>query len=176
MDDLQSSPEERTVYCSSCGHPNPSWRSQCENCRTQLATPDRSYPTQKERPGCVTAYAVLLWISAALVGLGGPIFGFAFASEMREDVLLILFAVAVAIGAAALNAAIGWGLWRLKNWARILVIVFQGLGVLSNLATLCIVLGNSGAAEPTSLCSTIIGLAVSGYIIYWFASNSEYFS
>jgi hypothetical protein len=140
-------------------------------------TPDGAYgPAQKQRPGCVTAYAVLLWIGAALVGLGGPIVGITAASEMGEYALLTLCITAVAIGAAALNVTIGWGLWRLKNWARILVIVFQSLGVLSSLASLCLVLGDSGTAEPTSICSTILGLAVNGYIIYWFASNSEYFS
>lgn len=176
MDDLQFSSEEKPVYCSSCGHPNPSWRSLCENCRIQLAAPDRTYPTQRERPGCVTAYAVLLWISAAFVGLGSLFFGNMIVSELGGNPALALFIIAVAIGAAVLNVIIGWGLWRLKNWARILVIVFQSLGVLSNLASLCVVLGNSGAAEPTSLCSTVVGLAVSGYIIYWFGSNGEYFS
>jgi hypothetical protein len=177
MDDLQSSPEERTVYCASCGHPNPSWRSSCENCQARLVTPNGAYGSaQKERPGCVTAYAVLLWIGAALVGLGGPIFGIAIASEIGEDVSLTLCIAAVAIGAAALNVVIGWGLWRLKNWARILVIVFQSLGVLSSLASLCLAFGSSGEVEPTSLCSTIGGLAINTYIIYWFASNSEHFS
>lgn len=179
MGDLQSTPEEKTVYCSSCGHPNPFWRSVCENCQAQLVTPDTTYavPSRKERPGCITAYAVLLWIGAALVGIGGPIFGFAIASEIGDGVLLSLFIAAVAIGVAALNVVIGWGLWHLKNWARILVIVLQSLGALSNLASLCLALGvSSGEVEPTSLCSTIGGLAVSGYIIYWFASNSEHFS
>ncbi len=177
MGDSQST-LEKTVYCPSCGHPNPSWRSVCENCQAQLATPDRPYaPAHWERPGCVTAYAVLLWIGAALVGIGGPIVGLAIASETGDGVLLSLFIAAVAIGAAALNVVIGWGLWHLKNWARILVIVFQGLGALSNLASLCLALGiSSGEVETASLCSTIGGLALSSYIIYWFASNSEYFS
>jgi hypothetical protein len=176
MDDSQSTPEEKIVYCSSCGHPNLSWRSVCENCRARLVTPDKPYiPVQKQRPGCVTAYAVLLWIVAALVGIGGPIAGFALADEMGDGALLALFISVAAIGAAALNVVIGWGLWRL-NWARILVIVFQSLGVVSSLASLCLALGvSSGEVEPTSLCSTIGGLAVNGYIIYWFASNSEHF-
>jgi hypothetical protein len=115
VDDLQSTPE-KTVYCSSCGHPNLSWRSVCEKCRAQLATPDRPYaPAHWERPGCVTAYAVLLWIGTAIVGIGGPISALAIASETEDGVLLALFIAAVAIGAAALNAVIGWGLWHLKK-------------------------------------------------------------
>jgi hypothetical protein len=117
-----------------------------------------------------------LWIGAALVGIGGPIFGFVMASETGDGILLGLVVAIVAIGAAALNALIGWGLWRLKQWGRILVIVFQSLGALANLATLCMTLGvSSYGVEPTSLCSSIAGLAVNGYIIYWFASNGEHF-
>jgi hypothetical protein len=177
MDDSQSTPEN-TIYCSACGHSNLSWRSVCEKCRAQLATPNKTYvPTRWERPGCVTAYAILLWGSAALAGIGGPISALILASEKEDSVVLALFLAAVAIGAAALNVAIGWGLWHLKNWARILVIVFQSLGVASSLASLCLTLAlASGEVEPTRLCSTIVGLAINGYIIYWFASHSEYFN
>lgn len=64
--------EGSTIYCSACGHPNPSWRSECEACKTRLAGPMRAeYSRVRERPGCVTAYAILLWIAAALIVLGG---------------------------------------------------------------------------------------------------------
>jgi|SRR5258707_1700597 hypothetical protein len=43
-----------------------------------------------------------------------------------------IFGIAFLIG-GAISALIGWGLWGLKNWARIVTIVFAALGALSNL-------------------------------------------
>jgi hypothetical protein len=94
-----------------------------------------------ERPTGVTILAVLGFISAGLLagtalvmfvsatflanmaarpgfdmlaGSGGAIFGVAF----------LVFAVFYLVG--------GIGLWKLQNWARILVIILCGLGVLLN--------------------------------------------
>jgi hypothetical protein len=58
-------------------------------------------------------------------------------------------------------------LWRLKNWARIIVIVLQSIGVLSTLSGMI-----SGSTE---VIWGILSLALSAYIIYWFAEHREVF-
>jgi hypothetical protein len=52
---------------------------------------------------------------AALFGAGAAIFG----------IVCLVF--------AALYALIGWGMWGLKNWARIVTLVLVGLGALNGL-------------------------------------------
>jgi hypothetical protein len=82
---------------------------------------------------------------------------------------------------------LGLGLWNQKNWARVVVIVLQSLGVAGTLLQVCLLvwsyssLGNAYGYDPTmSICTslggTVVGLAISGYILYWFASNGDYFS
>ena len=72
----------------------------------------------------------------------------------------------VTLALAGLYVTVAVGLWRLKNWARIAVIVLQSLGMLVS-----IVLLFSGVASVPIL----IGLAIGGYSIYWFAAHGEYF-
>lgn len=144
------------IYCSACGHLNPSWRSECEKCRAGLAKPGSpAYSRAHDRPGCVTAYAVLLGIGAGVIGLGGIAYGIS-----EESLGGVAFAVVV----AALEFLLASGIWRLKNWARIIVIVLQSLGVLAGVITLF-------SGNVTGLVS----LAIGGYVLYWFASHGEHF-
>jgi hypothetical protein len=81
------------------------------------------------------------------------------------------------------NLLIAWGLWRLKNWARILVIVFQALGLVGNIFSMISTLlaPSSAYSEFTAvssygtICTTLVTFAVGGYIIFWFGTNGEYF-
>jgi hypothetical protein len=103
----------------------------------------------------VTVYAILLWIGGVLVALGGVITG------INEE------AFAIALGGivvGGLELGLGVGIWRLRNWARVIVIVLQGLGVVVGVISLF--MGN---------LLSLVGLAVGGYILYWFASNGQYF-
>jgi len=169
------------IYCSACGHLNASWRSECEKCRTKLFKPgsptysrvhDRpgcvtghllidaetgevTYSRVHDRPGCVTAYAVLLGIGAGLIGLAGIWYGLS-----EEEFGGMVFAVVVAV----LEFLLARGVWRLKNWARIIVIVLQSLGILAGIV---------GLFSGNVL--NLVGLAIGGYILYWFASHGEYF-
>jgi hypothetical protein len=128
------------------------------------ASQDEPAPSQLyKRPGCVTAYAVILGIGAVLVGLLGIISIFASVS----DADLSIGPAIIFLAAAVVDFLIARGVWRLKNWARIAVIVVQSLGILFSLLGLF--------AQALPVFGTVIGLGVSGYIVYWFASHSEYF-
>lgn len=171
----QPNAPENGIYCSACGHNNPSWRTECEQCKTVLVSPDRIATAKtRERPGCVTAYAILLGIAAGIFAISGIFGGF-----LMPDAGLGFTLISLVI--AGLFFLLVRGLWQLKNWARIIIIVLQSLGILGSLIQGCNVLniatsyGFSGEITG-AICGTVIGLGISGYIIYWFATNGEYFS
>lgn len=157
MNSQPTSTEDSPVQCAACGHPNPSWRWECEECKARLASPDRPEVSGlHKRPGCLTAYAILLAIGAASSGIGGIAYGIT-----EKNIGLALGAVVV----AGLEFLLALGIWRLKNWARIIMIVLHGLGVLTGLISLF--MGNAA-----SLLSLVIG----GTILYWFIAHHEYFT
>jgi hypothetical protein len=130
-----------------------------------------------DRPTGVTILAVLEFLFAGLCILIGLLLMVGFGllggavGQAGEDgsgmaLLMGLGAVAgvVFLVVALIPLIIGIGLWKLKNWARILVIVFSILGVLSNLAGAVIPLTTG---EPVSAVSSIIGLGVNGLIIWY---------
>jgi hypothetical protein len=137
-----------------------------------------------ERPGCVTAYAIFLWATAALgffVGLCGlsSLIG-AFGGGLGGFEIIIIGVVMVLL---AINVVTGIGLWQMKKWGWALVVVIQGLNVVSQLlsmtVTLLTVVGAGGdfpAIQPSVLCGNLIGLLVSGFILYWFVSNRQLFN
>jgi hypothetical protein len=111
----------------------------------------------------VTTYAILLGITAIVIFAAGI---FSFSEGGVEDLAFMVFAAVV----AALCFVIARGLWLLRNWARIAVIVLQGLSVLGNLFQI------PNSSSGLSLIREALGLAIGAYILYWFASHGEYFS
>ncbi|MBI5955772.1 MAG: hypothetical protein HY871_02115 [Chloroflexi bacterium] len=95
------------------------------------------------RPTGVTIIALLYFFSAAMMLLGGCMFlalplltgAGALGQEGAGEAIAIsgtmgvIFCGVFAIF-ALLAAFFGWGLWKLKNWARILTIVFSIPGLL----------------------------------------------
>ncbi len=72
---------------------------------------------------------------------------------------LLIFAGIVSLLAAVFCFFIGRGLWKTKNWARILVIVFSCLGIFSGLF---------GLSKPSvmGIVMLLINLAIGGYLIF----------
>lgn len=118
----------------------------------------RVAPLQPARPGCVTAYALLLFLATGLLTIGGIALG---GSGDISGPQVLLF---VALGGGELAIAIG--LWRMQNWARVLLIVVQGLGIAVSLVSL---LGGSGTS------GVLLGVAVNAFITSWFARNGRLF-
>ncbi len=94
-----------------------------------------------ERPTGVTILAVLAFVATGLLVLAalGVLVGGAMVGSMvaRPGLGAMAGAVGVFVGVvflgiAILYAVIGVGFLKLQNWARILVIVLSGLGVLLN--------------------------------------------
>jgi hypothetical protein len=96
-------------------------------------------------------------------------------SDIRNAGLTGLFVIILASGIAVLEIVIAKGLWELKNWARILVIVLQSLSIVTGLISLCLYFSDSSSGSGIRLAGRIIGIIINAYIVYWFASNDEYF-
>lgn len=110
-----------------------------------------------DRPGCVTAYAVLLWLGGGLLALGSLI---SFIDPTEGP------GVGIVVGMFALLPIMtGVGLWRMQKWGWWLVVITQSLAVVVALFSLL-----SGL-----LLNAIVTGAISGGILYWFINNRQIF-
>lgn len=155
-----------------------------------------AYAKPRERPGCVTLYAVLLAIVAVLGILGTTLTGISLLAgsslvpgnrlppEMQGSEAILGAVIAVPFFMSIFNFVLAVGLWRLKNWARIAIIVLQTLGFLGNSAYAVITATAIGDVFASTefqwvsaalICGMLLGLGINGYIIFWFAVNGDYF-
>jgi len=99
------------------------------------------------RPTGVTFISLLYFLVALVLIVCGVVFiGLLGAAELSARAHEMgPFAVLAGLGAVAgvvclvfalLLAFIGWGLWSLKEWARIVALIFAGLGLLGGVAGL----------------------------------------
>lgn len=156
------------------------------------------------RPGCVTLYASLAALSAMLALLGAVVVAFAgssLLSFLQEKSNLLALAIqllvsqnlvraatwivaVVSLLSAVINLVIATGLWRMRNWARIGVVVTNVMGLLSVVCpavALCYTLNKiftgpllTGNPAPL-LVIPVAGLVVMCAAAYWFAANGELF-
>ena len=127
-----------------------------------------------KRPIGVTILAIINGLSTLVLGLigisaffAGPVLDQLMQDPELADLLETVPPEAIDIfpkvlGAvflvlALINGAIAVGLWFLQSWAWYLTLVFQGLGIVSNLGGLLLL-------NPVSLASIIF----SGFYIYYF--------
>ncbi|MCP4535837.1 MAG: tetratricopeptide repeat protein [Chloroflexi bacterium] len=142
-----------------------------------LASGQLAYSTQRERPGCLTAYASLMGFGAVLQGMGGLVFG---VTEMVVDPLTGMGMIMINVVPATLCFLVARGIWNLKNWARIVVVILQGLGFLLNVLFVILV---GMAYDPKIhagysiqfLCLMLPAIVIGTYMLYWFLASGEYF-
>ena len=148
------------------------------------------------RPGCVTLYAALSALAGALALLAGVVVAIAGSSLVSflqeknlpfgEGSLGTAFWIAAGAGvlAAAVSLAIAAGLWQMKNWARIGVVVINVLGVLGVVCPVVALFATLSHIFTTSLLAglptpvwaiPLAGLALLCGATYWFATNRELF-
>jgi hypothetical protein len=138
-----------------------------------------------KRPGCVTAYAILLILGAGLFAFMGFFGNSAFTSY---DALLRVIAPPLLLILAVLYVASAIGLWQLKNWARILIMVLTGLTVVSSSFLVVRVFTPPPYEIPDyaialflakrgiSLILNLIIIGISTTIFSWFRKNGKYFT
>lgn len=146
-----------------------------------------------KRPGCVGLYSALIFIG----GISGILSLFIFlgnassvnlstvSTQLNDTgavdpkllkLLPAYFAIVliVLLIFSILNLVVGWGLWTMRNWARIYVLASQGLSILTGVPLLFL----SIAVSKGSLCIGVVyffPLAISGYIFLWFFENRNLF-
>lgn len=127
------------------------------------------------RPTGVTIIAVLQFIGAGiavLAGLGLMLGGGFVASIMSQQQSAgagVLAAIGAAAGVAFLFAAaiavlLGWGMLKLKEWARIVTIVLSALGALGGVLGLFAVLAHIAVV---GIFWALCRLAINGSIIWY---------
>jgi len=124
-----------------------------------------------QKPTGVVILAILCWAGAAFLLLPSLalFFGSSFIAAMIGHQFGPIAAFAgVAAGAfllvmAAVMAVIGWGLWTLQEWARILMIIFQGIGLALG------ILGMFALAffHPVGMIFRLVRIAINGVIIWY---------
>ena len=113
----------------------------------------------RERPGCLTAYAALLFLAAGLYALSGV----ALLLDVPEDSGLLPYVIPLLSVILVVTAL---GIWWLKMWAWWLAVV--GHGLLAGLALVAVFSGG----DPLS---TAIALVISGLVLYWMLANRHLF-
>jgi len=131
-----------------------------------------------QRPGGVTVIAVIDFIGSGLLVLAGiaAFFGGAFIGALVGGSASRSGAgagVGMMIGAflgffllllACISGVTGWGLWSLKEWARIVQIVLAALGVITRLFSIMTVMAHG---RIFGLPFSLLFLAYYGWVIYY---------
>jgi uncharacterized membrane protein (DUF2068 family) len=127
-----------------------------------------------QRPTGVTIIAILSFLGAAaciMLGLfsfvGGAVIAKMLAnmpgmSALGGSIVAALGVVFLLIG--ALYAITGYGLWALKNWGRVIMIVLMALGLVFGLLGLVAIFSNFTAG---AIVMQVIRLAICAWILWY---------
>jgi uncharacterized membrane protein (DUF2068 family) len=126
------------------------------------------------RPTGVTLIAALYFIGGGLNILGAILIlsGSAILEEslpLAELGLPAHLGISLAIGpliVGIINLAIGWGLWELREWARVVTIILNGLGLLITIIGLIQVFSLS-VVSPSAVAVLVIVMVIYGFIIWY---------
>jgi hypothetical protein len=80
----------------------------------------------------------------------------------------------ITIAVLAANFVVAVGLWRMKNWARIGVIVVDSINLLRTVVSATT--GGYKGATVAGLAAPVFSVVLSLYVIYWFATHRKLFA
>jgi hypothetical protein len=192
-----------TVPCPNCGAYNDDSAEQCYRCQTPLpARPDRRGVAGGEqpsagyrRPGCVAVYA--LWMIFS--GILGVFFALYLPTFFRSSLPALLDPANLPPGSepidpqflealrpflagysvfiflvSIIGVLIGWGLWTMRNWARVLILLTQGLALAAGVAALFYSIASTQG--NLFICgSYAASLVFPGIVFLWFLLNRRLF-
>ncbi|MFZ6030830.1 MAG: hypothetical protein ACOYYS_24250 [Chloroflexota bacterium] len=183
MKNKRTIPQSGDIACPRCGRHNPSWYASCEKCGARLTLTATGGPVPaavgrlEKRPGCVTVYAALFGLTAALIIIVGLLYGFLSMSNRTMSVPMGFTYIVVSMLVGGFYYTLSDGLMKQRNWARLVVIAIQGLGIAVPLLAICWMVFVYGARDPLMqmLCNSFIGIPISAYILSWFVRNKRHF-
>jgi hypothetical protein len=127
----------------------------------------------KERPTGVTILAVLYFLGTAFFVMAGVAMiagmGIAGASSDQAGMGAMLAGLGV-MGAillfccAAIQGLLGWGMWKLKGWARLIVLIFAFIGLAFGALGM---LGSLLSMDLTSIVMGTLPVAINGLIAWY---------
>lgn len=115
-------------------------------------------PVVAERPGNVTAAAVILFVGAGLGVLGccgiNYLAGQADLSSAEQNLVLLLGAIL--LGSALLNVLLGYYILQGRQWARVTTIVFCSIAIVASVVNQFASFGDAEATGPLGTCLGVI--------------------
>lgn len=117
------------------------------------------------RPGCITAFVVLMWLAGGFSIIGS--IGLFAMPTGSEDGIIAGFSIFI----AAVFIIVGVGLWQMRPWGWWSITIIHTIGLFGSILGLC---GSIAAME--GLLATLVSTTVNGGILYWFADNRHLFS
>lgn len=122
-----------------------------------------------QKPAGVVILAILNWIGAAflLIPALALLFGSSFLAGLIGRQFGPIAAFAGIVGGAfilvfaVIGAVLGWGLWELQEWARIVTIVLNGLALIPS------VLGLFLWMHPFGIIFRLVRITVHGLIVWY---------
>jgi hypothetical protein len=199
-----------TSQCPHCGSYNVESAAVCYFCKKDLprsggplqssaaavpsprARTPADRPAEYRRPGCVTVYALLVFLSGVMgicsalylpsVFAGDPMVlageypeireldpqALSFFTSFLKYYLVFFFLYSV------VSLLLGWGLWTMRNWARIVILIIQGFSLAVSLFTLFYSIAVSGG--NLFVCGVYtISLIFPAWVFLWFFLNRRQF-
>jgi uncharacterized membrane protein (DUF2068 family) len=191
--------------CPHCGSFNEESAAVCYFCKKELprsagqaqltaaapsapARPNENRVPDYRRPGCVTVYAILTFLSG-LLGICSALYlptivandPLALAGEYPEIRALdpqalavfssffkyyLIFLFVYSVG----TILVGFGLWTMRNWARVLILVGLGLSLAASLFALFYSIAESRGS--LIVCGVNgLSLIIPGWVFFWFFLN-----
>jgi uncharacterized membrane protein (DUF2068 family) len=149
-------------------------------------------PAEYHRPGCVTVYALLVLLSG-VAGICSALYlpsvvshdpmalageypeireldpqALSFFTSFLKYYLVFFFLYSV------VSLLVGWGLWTMRNWARIVILIIQGFSLAVSLFTLFYSIAISGG--NLFVCGVYsISLIFPAWVFLWFFLNRRQF-
>jgi uncharacterized membrane protein (DUF2068 family) len=190
--------------CPHCGSFNEDTATVCYFCKKELpqgadrpqpipspSSPDpanRNRTPDYRRPGCVTVYTILIFLSG-LLGMCSALYlpsivandplvlaekypeirtldpqALAVFSSVFKYYLVFLFVYSVG------TILVGYGLWTMRNWARVVIIIVQGLSLAASLFALFYTIAQSGGSLLVCGINSL-SLVIPGWVFFWFFLN-----
>jgi uncharacterized membrane protein (DUF2068 family) len=188
--------DESAAVCYFCKKPlpvSPERAAKIPSRAPSASATGRKRSAGYERPGCVSVYAFFFLLngilgflaliatltSASSINPSALSSQLSTGGEVDPNLLRLIpaywaLALILMLFFSILNLFVGWGLWTLRNWARLYVMVSQGIGVLSCVALLFL----SIVVFQGNLCITavyLLPLALSLYIFVYFWERRKLF-
>jgi hypothetical protein len=155
---------------------------------------EREIPDYR-RPGCVTVYAAWMFIS----GILGVFFALYLPTFLADNLPILLdpanypagvdpidpetvelmrsfvggYAIAIFLFSVT-GVLIGWGLWTMRNWARVIILVTQGLALIAGIVGLFLSIASTNG--NLFVCGSYLASLIFPAIVFlWFFLNRNEF-